>query len=205
MSKPSLTRHKTSVMMDENTLWRTQTYALLARLLTLAPDQPLLDNLTSIQVTEPESPMGKQWTQLIAKAELTNILAVEQEYQSLFIGVTQGELIPYGCYYQTGFLMEEPLAKLRQDLSHLGLERQNDTAELEDHAAALCDVMRLLLSAEDTPIITPKAFFNEHLQPWINPFFKDMQQAKSSRFYQSLGQFAATFMALEATLLIENV
>ena len=191
-------------MMDENTLWRTQTYALLARLLALAPDQLLLDNLAAIQVTEPESPMGKQWVELIAKAKLSNVFEVEQEFQTLFIGVTHGELIPYGSYYQTGFLMEEPLAKLRTDLSLLGLERQNDTAEPEDHAAAQCDVMRLLLSAEGTPVITPEAFFNQHLRPWIEKFFNDMQQAKSAWFYQSVGQFSAAFMSMEAILLIEN-
>ena len=103
-------------MMDENTLWRTQTYALLARLLAQAPDQPLLDNIAAIQVTEPESPMGKQWVQLMSKANRSDVSAVEQEYQTLFIGITHGELIPYGCYYQTGFLMEEPLANLRTDL-----------------------------------------------------------------------------------------
>lgn len=189
-------------MMDENTLWRTQTYALLARLLAQAPDQPLLDNIAAIQVTEPESPMGKQWVQLMSEANRSDVSAVEQEYQTLFIGITHGELIPYGCYYQTGFLMEEPLANLRTDLLRLGLERQKNTAEPEDHAAAQCDVMRLLLSAKGTPVIPPEVFFNQHLRPWIQQFFDDMQQANSARFYQSVGQFAATFMSLEGKLLM---
>jgi len=186
-------------MSDDNKLWRVQTYALLARLLSSPPDQALLDNLAAIEVTEPQSPMGKQWLQLICAAKKADVSAVHDEYQALFIGVTHGELIPYGSYYQTGFLMEEPLAELRADLARLGLERQDETAEPEDHIAAECDVMRLILTAEGTPIVTAEDFYKHHLSPWCAKFFNDMQEAKSVDFYRALGKFAAAFIAMESS------
>ncbi len=186
-------------MSDNSILWRAQTYALLARLLVRAPDQYLLDNLAAIQVTEPDSPMGQQWLELSAEAAQTQLESVEREYQQLFIGVTQGELVPYASFYLTGFLMEEPLALLRADLQLLGLERQQDTAEPEDHATALFDVMRLLLNAEAPPLISPELFFQKHLKPWIANFFDDMQLAKNAVFYQSLARFAIAFVKLETT------
>jgi len=187
-------------MTEENKVWRTQTYALLARLLSAAPDESLLENLIAIDVTEPDSPMGKQWFQLIAAAKQIDIAVVEDEYQSLFIGVTRGELMPYGSYYQTGFLMEEPLALLRTDLFRLGLERQDGTTEPEDHIAAQCDVMRLLLTAEGTPVVTADEFFNQHLKPWVLRFFSDLTQADNAQFYRSIGLFGEQFMTMEMGL-----
>lgn len=187
-------------MVDENEIWRAQTYALLARLLSAAPDEALIDSLMAIDVTEPESPMGKQWVKLLSAAKQLDISAVEEEFQSLYIGVIHGEIIPYGSYYQTGFLMEEPLALLRTDLSLLGLERQNDTAEPEDHIAAQCDVMRLILAAEGTPVVSAESFFNKHLKPWVIRFFIDVTKAKHAQFYRTVGLFGEQFMNLETNL-----
>jgi len=184
-------------MSDDNKLWRAQTYALLASLLSQAPNQTLLGHIVNVEVTEPESPMGQEWARLIDVAKKVNIAELEEEYQTLFIGVTHGELIPYGSYYQTGFLMEEPLAELRTDLAKLGLARQEDTAEPEDHIAAQCDVMRLILMAEGTPIVTDKEFFIHHLQPWVVNFFTDLQACESSEFYQQVAQFGNAFIKME--------
>ena len=110
-------------MSDENTVWRAQTYALLARLLSSEPDQELLDNIAAIEVIEPESPMGEQWLKLSNVAEKADLIEVTKGFHKLFTGVTHGELIPYGSYYQTGFLMEEPLAELRTDLADIRARR----------------------------------------------------------------------------------
>jgi len=187
-------------MSDENKIWRAQTYALLARLLVSAPDQELLDNLTAMEISEPESPMGKYWLQLSSLASQVNVQTIEDEYQTLFIGVTHGELIPYASYYLTGFLMEEPLAELRADLAKLGLERRGDTVEPEDHVAAECDVMRLILTAEGTPIVTADEFFNQHVNPWMERFFNDLTKSKQAVFYQAVGLLAEQFIALESRI-----
>ena len=184
-------------MSDDNKIWRAQTYALLANLFAQAPNQTLLDHIAAIEVTEPESPMGKQWVNLVAIVKNAKVSTLEDEYQTLFIGVTHGELIPYGSYYQTGFLMEEPLAELRADLAKLGLVKHEDAAEPEDHVSAQCDVMRLLLMAEGTPIVTDKEFFIHHLKPWVDNFFTDLQASNTSEFYQVVAQLAKVFINME--------
>ena len=49
--------------------------------------------------------------------------------------------MPYGSYYLTGFLHERPLARLRDDLATLGVERAEGNCEPEDHAGTLCEIM----------------------------------------------------------------
>ena len=136
----------------------------------------MLDNISSLQVTEPESPLGQGWQALIDAAAHNSAEQIADEYQLLFIGLAQGEVIPYGSYYQSGFLNEKPLARLRVDLGKLGLERQEDKAEPEDHIAGECDVMRLILSANGIPVIDDKAFFNAHLRPCAAKFFIWLRQ-----------------------------
>ena len=187
--------------MNEEQLWRAQHYALLATLLAASPSDSLLDNITHIEVTEPETPLGQAWQSLKEAAKLADPVAVQEEYHQVFIGLTQGELVPYGSYYQTGFLHEEPLARLRQDLAQLGLERQDDKKEPEDHIAAECDVMRLILSAEGTPIVDAPSFFKAHLLPWVDQFFTDLSIAESASFYRAVAQLGRAFMKSEAQLL----
>ena len=62
--------------------------------------------------------------------------------------------------------------------------------------------MRLLLTAEGTPIVSARDFFNHHLAPWVVRFFDDMTQAESADFYQHVGEFAKRFMILEERKLV---
>lgn len=181
----------------EQDAWRAQHYALLATLLAAPPSQSLLDNIAEVDVSDPDSEMGQAWLQLKQAAEVAKPETLKQEYDDLFIGLTQGEVIPYGSYYQTGFLHEKPLARLRQDLARLGLERQQDRKEPEDHIAAECDVMRMILSAQGTPVVDAATFFSKHISPWANRFFDDLAQADSAVFYRRLAHFGKVFMQSE--------
>ncbi len=58
---------------------------------------------------------------------------------NLFIGLGRGELLPYGSYYLTGFLHERPLARLRDDLVKIGLERNAGNARA---GRSRCDPVR---------------------------------------------------------------
>ena len=92
------------------------------------------------------SSLGRAHAGVAEAARRTSAAHVEREYFNLFIGVGRGELLPYGSYYLTGFLHERPLARLRQDLVQLGIERAVGQVEPEDHAAILCEVMAGLVS-----------------------------------------------------------
>ena len=66
---------------------------------------------------------------------------MKREHFDLFLGVGRGELVPYEVYYLTGFLNERPLARLRQDMKHLGLQRAEGHCDPEDHLGTLCEIM----------------------------------------------------------------
>lgn len=187
-------------MSENQEQWRAQHYALLATLLAAPPQTALLENIIEVEVTEPESPMGQAWLTLQNAAKQADKEDLSAEYHALFIGLTQGEMIPYGSFYQTGFLNEKPLALLRKDLAQLGLERQDDKKEPEDHIAAEFDVMRLILSAQGTPVVDASTFFSRHIQPWADRFFSDLAVANNAVFYRSVAGFASQFIKLEAQL-----
>lgn len=188
-----------SVVSDEDRI-RGNVYALLGNLLAGPPDRALLD-LLARATPEPgdESLLAASWEMLAVAAQRADADAVREEYDTLFIGLGRGEVVPYGSWYLTGFLMEQPLAQLRGDLRTLGITRQPGVREPEDHVAALCDTMSLLI-AGDTPATIEQQyeFFSRHLEPWVPKFFRDLQAAPSARFYRAVGQLAEQFIGVES-------
>jgi TorA maturation chaperone TorD len=91
-------------------------------------------------VTEAPQPGGfleAPWQALVAAMRATTPAAAAEEYDALFGGVGKPEVFLYGSYYLSGFLNEKPLAALRDDLAALGLARDEQRGETEDHIAAL--------------------------------------------------------------------
>jgi TorA maturation chaperone TorD len=179
---------------------RGHTYSLLGHLLAAPPDQQTLDLLISID-PGPDTEgtlLGAAWQMLQTAATRTDVQQLDDEYHELFIGIGRGELIPYGSWYVTGFLMEQPLATLRADLERMGFARQEGVHEPEDHAAALCEVMSICAAGADAiPLEQQAAFFARHMGPWIGRFFRDMQSARSARFYRAVGQLGEQFIDIE--------
>lgn len=181
---------------------RAGVYELLARLLYRSPDQATLAVLAGLEpVDTGEGQVALGWELLRQAAVRANPADVEDEYFNLFIGVGRGELVPFGSWYLTGFLMEKPLAVLRQDLERLGFERQAGIAESEDHIAALCDVMAMLIREEGGRLQLQRTFFNDHIAPWAARFFDDLQNAQHARFYRSVGFFGDSVLRFEQQLL----
>ena len=118
----------------------------------------------------------------------TSVSKVEREFFDLFIGIGRGELLPYGSYYLTGFLNERPLARLREDLRALGIERAQGQPEPEDHAAILCEIMAGLAKGPfATAVGVQQQFFENHVSPWIGRFFADLERRRSGRFLPACG------------------
>ncbi len=178
---------------------RAHTYSLLATLLANPPSSDVLDLLKQIETSPdtPDSTMTAAWQALRLAGEQADVEALKEEYHDLFIGIGRGELVPYGSWYTTGFLMDRPLSVLREELAALGFERQADVHEPEDHAAALCETMALIISSEDIAFDTQRKFFSDHLGHWLGKFFGDLQQAKSARFYRAVGQLGEQFIEIE--------
>lgn len=176
---------------------RSGTYRLISTLLAGPPDGAVLERLRGIAVdAKDERAVVQAWAALRLAAERTRPEAVEDEFQTLFIGLGRGELVPYGSWYQTGFLMERPLADLRSVLERLGFRRQPGVSEPEDHAAALCGVMSALID-DGVDHATQREFFSDHIDSWMLRLFRDLQEADSAFFYRSVGALGETFMAIE--------
>lgn len=194
----SLAQHDEDPLFEERL--RSGTYSLLAGLLAAPPDDGMLKMLETIEEEEgtPESSdLMMAWSALKRTAKHTQASAVSDEYQRLFIGLGRGELLPYGSWYLTGFLMESPLGELRRDLAALGYERQEHCREPEDHAAALCEVMAMLIKDRAVSAQTQRGFFETHLGSWMGAFFKDLERAKSAYFYRAVGRLGGEFIKIE--------
>lgn len=183
---------------DESQQIRASSYALLAALLAKPPGDELLEQLKGIEADKDEQKdIINAWTMLSLAAERNQADSVADEYYSLFIGIGRGELVPYASWYLTGFLMEKPLAHLRQRLAELGYERQEDVHEPEDHVAALCEVMGQLILDDDTDFVTERVFYQEFIGNWMGRFFQDLQHTETSGFYRAVGQLGEAILDIE--------
>jgi TorA maturation chaperone TorD len=186
----------TAIDVDEIDAARAEEYALLATLLARAPDQSLLDRLAALRGDA--SPLGVAHVALAEAAGRTNAVLVEREFFNLFIGLGRGDLLPYGSYYLTGFLHERPLARLRDSLGRLAIERVPGHSEPEDHAAILCEIMAGLISGRlPAPASADREFFEKHLSPWLGRFFSDLEQAAGAEFYRRIGTVGRVFLEIE--------
>lgn len=178
---------------------RANTYSLLAALLAAPPPQSLIQLLTRITPAEVGGgdQLASAWEVLRLAGERASVESLDDEYHALFVGIGRGELVPYGSWYMTGFLMDQPLAVLRRDLAELGFERQANVKEPEDHVAALLETMGLLIGDGDTSVNVQRRFFQSHMGPWMKTFFLDLQKASGARFYRAVGQFGDQFIEFE--------
>jgi TorA maturation chaperone TorD len=176
----------TPELLDEVDVARAQEYSLLSSLLAHSPDARMLSRLTELRGDE--SPLGLAHTALANAAARTDAEMAAREHFTLFVGLGRGELLPYASYYLTGFLHGRPLAKLRQALKRIGIERISGQTEPEDHAAILLEIMAGLASGElPAPAGTDREIFDDHLAPWITRFFSDLEQSASADFYAMVG------------------
>jgi TorA maturation chaperone TorD len=182
--------------LEEVDAARAQEYTLLATLLARAPDQALLDHLATLRADA--SPLGVAHAALAEAASRATEERADREYFNLFIGLGRGELLPYGSYYLSGFLHERPLARLRQDLARLGIERSEGHAEPEDHAATLCEIMAGLINGRlQAGPGTDREVFEKHLSPWIGRMFADLERAEAAEFYRAVGALGRVFVEIE--------
>ena len=119
--RPDLYGTSPSTTIDEVDAARAAEYALLSVLLARAPNADMLARLARLRGDA--SPLGLAHAALAEAAATTTVERAEREYFNLFIGIGRGEVLPYGSYYLTGFLNERPLARLREELARLGIER----------------------------------------------------------------------------------
>ena len=184
-------------VVDETDRARAQEYALLATLLSHSPSSEMIRRLALLRGDA--TPLGSAHAALGEAARRVNEESVEREYFDLFVGVGRGLLLPYASHYLTGALYGRPLARLREALQHLGIEKAAQRSEPEDHAAILCEIMAGLVGGGlAAPAGTDRDFFEKHLARWIRRFFVDLEQEPSAGFYACVGALGRTFIEVEA-------
>ncbi|WP_407279326.1 molecular chaperone TorD family protein [Aromatoleum evansii] len=189
------------VLTDEDRA-RAHHYALLGNLFFSAPEAPLLAALVASArvLGSGDTPFAAAWAGLGEIAADSDAAAVHDEYHALFYGVGRPEVMLFGSFYLAGFLMEEPLAELRDDLAELGLARRPGVAETEDHIAALAEVMRhlVLTGPDEAGLARQRRFFIRHLQPWYARLADALAVTPQARFYARTGALMRAFFDIES-------
>ena len=192
----------TTSALDEETA-RAEIYGLLAQLYYAPPPTELLSALR-VAVTEAPAQgafLEEPWRVLVGLARELGDREIADEYDALFGGVGKPEVYLFGSHYQSGFLNEKPLARLRGTLAGLGLARDEAMPETEDHVAYLCEVMRYLIAGEDAAVANltrQNEFFSEHLQPWLGSLCDAISAHPKARFYAGLAEFTRAFANVES-------
>jgi TorA maturation chaperone TorD len=190
--------------------YRAAAYSVLAALLRDVPTpETMLQVAEFSKVEVDEDELLLSMSSLGLAAQSTELSAIDDEYHLLFVGLGRGELVPYGSWYLTGFLMEQPLSILRDDLALLGFERDESVVEPEDHVAAMCEVMSMLVAEDSAKESSMQAeneiqslFFEKHIVPWMGRFFEDLSKSESAVFYRAVGRFGSAFINLEKQYLL---
>jgi TorA maturation chaperone TorD len=192
----SKSRISSDRIVDEIDQARAQEYALLAVLLSRSPDAEMIGRLALLRGDA--SPLGVAHAELGEAAVRANEESAGREYFDLFAGLGKGLLLPYASHYLEGSLYGRALARLRETLQQLGIERAAGHSEPEDHAALICEIMAGLVGGDIAgPVGADREFFEKHLAPWIRRFFVDLEKAESVDFYARVGLLGRIFVDVE--------
>ena len=183
-------------------LARAELYGLLAQLWLAPPDEALLQQfkVAVTQASEPGAHLEAPWQELVAAMRATTVNAATEEHAALFLGVGKPEVFAYASYYLSGFLNERPLAQLREHLSDLGLTRDPERGETEDHIAYLFEVMRYLIAGDDAAVCNleqQRRFFRAHLQPWVSALCDAVEAQPRASTWRALAALTRTFVQIE--------
>jgi len=186
---------------------RSDGYVLLAALLNSPPDQEFINLIRNIQWDEDlQKTMQQQLASLKQACSSCTEEDIAAEFHRLFVGLGRGELVPYASWYREKMIQSATLAAIRSDLRQLGIIRRSDTYESEDHAGALCEIMALVSQeANAIPHNDQASFFNDHINPWMPDFFRDVQAARNIVFYRDVGALGSCFLQAENEYLLNNL
>lgn len=196
-----LERVAAAPVLGEEDKARAEHYAVCSRLFAGPPDTAFLDSLCQLAASRGALGgfLGAAWQELGAAAAAVDAEQAEDEYTRLFLTIGRPEVMLFGSFHMAGFLMEEPVVALRNDLAELGLGRRLGVTESEDHIAALSDVMRhLIVTGPDAPgLARQQAFFAAHLAPWVDALATALEKAPDSVFYSRSAPLLRAFFDIE--------
>jgi TorA maturation chaperone TorD len=193
---------------------RANFYALLARLFASPPDGALIRAIAAsppLATDDDGAALPRAWSRLIAASSAVDEDAVRDEYDALFGGVGKALVNLHASHHLTGFMMEKPLAELRESLKALGIARLDTQQFVEDHVSALCETMRLLImgngdlaAQQQTGAVLPpqsvrtqQTFFNAHIATWIDKIATEIAKQSLANYYAVVAQLLSAFAQVE--------
>ena len=185
---------------------RADLYALLSRLYSAAPDEALLAAIASadelvVDGAKDPSDLAEAWSALVAASAVMDAQAAAEEYQRMFVGVGQSEVSLHGSAYAKAASGKQLLVGVRESLAQLGLARQPGATTFEDHLAAVCETMRLLITgsgrAHPFEVGQQRQFFEDNLGSWVFACCAAITAKSVANYYGRVAQFTECFMALE--------
>jgi len=188
--------------LSEEDRARADLYALFARLFYAAPDLALLDSLARHEdlFGADYVPLGQAWRALARAARNVDPEALTLEYDSLFVGVGKSQVTPYCSHYLAPTGRERIVVALQDELRDLELGRIGDTHEPEDHIAALCEVMRHLVSlgSDDQAIGRQKQFFMRYICAAYIQLTDEILGTAATQFYKDVARVMRVFFDVES-------
>jgi TorA maturation chaperone TorD len=188
--------------LSEEDRARAELYAVLARLFYSGPDRSLLEAIAGSEgmFGRPGTALGDAWDALARAARAADADALKTEFDSIFIGVGRAQVTPYCSYYATPAGRERIVVALRDELRDLGLARMGETHEPEDHVAALCEVMRHLVSlgSDAVALDQQKRFFLRYISNAYIPLTDAIQNLPPTGFYPAVGCVMRAFFDIES-------
>ena len=152
------------------------------------------------QAPQPGALLEGAWGELVAALRATTPEEAAEEHAALFLGVGKPEVFAYGSFHLSGYLNEQPLARLRADLAALGLARDAQQLETEDHVAYVLEVMRYLIAGEDAAVCNleqQRRFFRAHLQPWVERLCDAVDAQPRARVWRAVAGLTRAFLQVE--------
>ena len=187
---------------DAEEVGRAELYGLLSRLWLAPPDAELLQQFAVAVTQTPEAGglLEAPWMDLVGALRATTPEAAAAEHDALFMAIGKPEVFTFASYYLAGFLNEKPLATLREDLAALGLTRDAQSLETEDHIAYVLEVMRYLIAGDDVAVCNleqQRRFFRAHVQPWVGQLCATVQAHPRARVWAAVAAFTLAFVDVE--------
>lgn len=177
---------------------RANFYGLFARLFYAPPDAQLLEALAGAEeIPAEDGGIAAAWQDLSRAAAAADPEAVREEYDAVFVGTGKAPVTLYCCAYTLRYTNEAPLAELRGQIWKWGLARQQQASEPEDHVAALCEVMRHLISDQKGDLEAQKQFFERWIWPACESLCGAIEQSDKTHFYKPVARFFLSFCTLE--------
>ena len=177
---------------------RGRFYNLSATLLLSPPSDELLHALAVADpIAAGTGDLESAWEQLVLVAGIMDAEAVREEFDALFVSTGTPLINPHASLYLSGFMMDRPLAALRDTLCELGLARQDSAAELEDHLGSLFETMALLIT-QGRPLTIQREIFKTYIGSWIERCLDEIREAPTANFYGTLTNVLRAFFRIEA-------